>query len=355
MKILHPIGDWKLCRIKDRWRTVSAISLLSMGLCLLVFGCRSQGLVAESPASQAPKSQSGQQRGNIPILYDKGVDLDNHAAFGILATKPPQLLKPELGNIGAVRWTGDHRGVLVTDRKTGSTTLHFYDSVRHSFGSAQNVAKSLANPGVRYDLPSVYDFDCSPDGRYIVFSDEKGLTLFDLKSGKQRVILPPSPRRFTRTEELHSFEWSPDSKQIAFSVSGKDQATLIGEPYEDLWVMRADGTKLHKIGHGTSPSWSPDGRYIVAIAGTRTNGKRVYRYDLLRGARRLLRSARLGDYGFVSYSPDGKQIAMFGSYGSKDKFKDQCLFLTDTNGNFQRELATFEQLKPITYPVDFDW
>jgi Tol biopolymer transport system component len=52
--------------------------------------------------------------------------------------------------------------------------------------------------------------------------------------------------------------WSPDGKWIAF---------VPGPPRKGLWMMRADGSKLHRItigkGNPGGPSWSPNGKRIV--------------------------------------------------------------------------------------------
>jgi dipeptidyl aminopeptidase/acylaminoacyl peptidase len=54
--------------------------------------------------------------------------------------------------------------------------------------------------------------------------------------------------------------WSPDGKWIAF---------VPGPPRKGLWMMRADGSKLHRItigkGHPGAPSWSPNGKRIVFL------------------------------------------------------------------------------------------
>jgi WD40 repeat protein len=56
------------------------------------------------------------------------------------------------------------------------------------------------------------------------------------------------------SSENRQAAWSPDSSQVAFSVGDYYAST-------QLWVARADGTDLHRVGAGalarSDPAWSP--------------------------------------------------------------------------------------------------
>ena len=67
--------------------------------------------------------------------------------------------------------------------------------------------------------------------------------------------------------------WSPDGARIAFtrtSSCGDDCGT------DELYVMNADGSNVHRIATTTptieSPAWSPDGRWIAFAMSTGTGG-----------------------------------------------------------------------------------
>ncbi len=79
----------------------------------------------------------------------------------------------------------------------------------------------------------------------------------------------------------------------------------------DLYVMRSDGTQLHKVTHTTayewSPSWSPNGKWIVFAASGGGSPIAAIHPD---GTHRHRIGSAIGEY--PRYSPDGSKIV----YGS---------------------------------------
>jgi Tol biopolymer transport system component len=68
--------------------------------------------------------------------------------------------------------------------------------------------------------------------------------------------------------------WSPDGRWIAYSRFSPGSSSGSGEwAYADLWIMRSDGSEKQHIGDRQhhafwhDPSWSPNGRSIVLVAG----------------------------------------------------------------------------------------
>ena len=67
-------------------------------------------------------------------------------------------------------------------------------------------------------------------------------------------------RRITHTGDNSDPVWSPDGTRIAF-------ASYHAGAGNDIWIMRADGSRKIRITYGASaqqdPTWSPDGRWIA--------------------------------------------------------------------------------------------
>lgn len=280
----------------------------------------------------------------IPILFASAIEDEKVRAW--VPTEPVQEVDLPLKGAVKVKWLSDHSGILAVENQ-GPLVFRSYDREKHQFGQAQSVAKTLGNPGADYDLQitALQDFAPSPDGAGLVFGDEKGVHLFDLKTGSDRLLLTRSTLN-KRTDAPSYFAWSDDGKQVAFSVEGDEQIGLDQrDQLEELYTVNADGTGLRHVGQGFSASWSSDSRYIVAIYGGANFGRQLVRFDLQDGTQNVLRKTRLTTFTFVSYSPDGKQLAVV-SATEPDGFLES-LYLTTPNGQLERVLVPGRKMPPI--------
>ena len=145
----------------------------------------------------------------------------------------------------------------------------------------------------------------SPDGRRLAFALSDGrsdghLRLLDLDGGAER--------RFTRTNGLSSFSWTPDGGMIFAQFELVDRYRL----YSDLYRADGDGrvTRLTRGGRLTFPDVHPGGDRVVAVQeGGGTN--RLVLVELATGEITHLTEADPAvHWAFPRWSPDGSRIAV---------------------------------------------
>lgn len=92
-------------------------------------------------------------------------------------------------------------------------------------------------------------------------------------------------------------DWSPDDKQIAFETGGRDR---------EIHVQNVDGAGREKIGNGYCARWSPDGGQLAM-----TDHHQLLVVDLVSGEERALFDEPFESlFGGFNWSPDGKQLAL---------------------------------------------
>ncbi|HYF39393.1 MAG TPA: hypothetical protein VD930_06900 [Gemmatimonadales bacterium] len=92
----------------------------------------------------------------------------------------------------------------------------------------------------------------SPDGSRILFASGGDLHVMN-RDGSSRSQL-------VNAQRVLAYRWSPDGSMIAYT----DERVEGDDAFEDLWVVRSDGSSAARIASNASyPSWSPDGRQIA--------------------------------------------------------------------------------------------
>ena len=168
--------------------------------------------------------------------------------------------------------------------------------------NGDNVVHLTDHPGSDWLLA------CSPDGRRIAFTSERGVThdLYVMNSDGNNVI------RLTRDNFIEGRpSWSPDGTRIAF------ESVRFAVGNSEIYAMDADGNNLinltkHKW-HDFTPSWSSDGSKI-AFASTRDGRLDTPQHIFVMNADGKERRNLTGDTDLTNnlsptWSPDGSKIA----------------------------------------------
>ncbi len=213
----------------------------------------------------------------------------------------------------------------------------------------------------------------SPDGKQIAFLSNRK----DADKPAQIYLLPLNggeARPLTQIEgEIGAFEWSPDGKLLVCQVRKTDPEVLEREKDEQrrklgvvfrhydrvfykfdgygylprerwhLWLVdtrSGKGRQLtdHTIYDETSPSWSPDGQWLVFISNRAQNPDFMVDHDDIyimpaRGGELKKISAPVGSKSMPVFSPDGKLIAYFATQGEAVEYKNQGLWVAPVNGS----------------------
>ncbi len=221
-----------------------------------------------------------------------------------------------------------------------------------------------------------YDYSpaCSPDGRRIVFTSERGVThdLYVMDSDGNNVV------RLTHDNFVEiDPSWTPDGKRIAFSsfravvgnqeiyamdVNGNNPINLTKHKWQDnspswspdgskiafvsardgglftpqhIFVMNADGKERRNLTGDTDltknqyPTWSPDGSMIAFHSQHLFDpGLRYQIYAITAEGENLERLTEEGSNRFPAYSPDGEKIAYVSHRNG-----DSHIYLMETNGS----------------------
>jgi Tol biopolymer transport system component len=169
----------------------------------------------------------------------------------------------------------------------------------------------------------------SPDGKRIIYYDMpagKASRAYEVSAegGSPRPLIPEDWNHQTDPS------WSPDGKKVVFSGAGGDPASTIRifDP-----TTRRVSTLAGSQGF-FSPRWSPDGRYIAALA---TDSSSLSLFDFQTEKWTELAKGTTG--GFPNWSRDGQYLYIFGDNATS------VIRVRVSDGNIERmvDLKSFAQ------------
>ena len=200
----------------------------------------------------------------------------------------------------------------------------------------------------------------SPRGNRILYVEYIDNPANPSRSESAVFVMRPngSRRKAVATEYVHSVEWGPDGKELAWVMRG-DQASVYVGPFTS--------PRKRFIAFGSSPAWAPDGKSLALVedAGTSDGCTQLSVYDTVTARRkrivvapieredtRCINAAHTPDW-----SPGGRRLAYAGtgSRGGGDA-RNQEIFVIGRNGGRPRRLTrnNASDLRP-TWSPDGRW
>jgi Tol biopolymer transport system component len=190
----------------------------------------------------------------------------------------------------------------------------------------------------------------SPSGRYLTYWgwETGNLVLRDLKTGEKRPLTSEGTEgdeNVTLYQSAGISAWSTDGKQIAYvwNISGSDSRHI------ELRVVDFDGTKPRilfqdfEISEIVSLDWSPDGRYIVALALQREGLPQIMLVSTLDGSTRALTDLKVEIYPtIVLFSPDSRHVVY-------DRLPD---VMSPERDIYLMDIESGEETQLIQHPAD---
>ena len=199
---------------------------------------------------------------------------------------------------------------------TGTTPVWSPAGDRIAFQRGSALYSVNADGTSELRLAAGRDPSFSPDGALIAFERAGAIYVVAASGGAERRLTEDLCSRPASAIEP---AWSPDGARIAFTLEGCNG--------EEIFVMRADGSTVRRLGEGTSPSWSPAGDRI-AYEGLYGHGIYTMRPD---GTDRL----ELTEKGeAATWSPDGHRLAFMQDDGPGFEVR-----VINDDGSSERTLA----------------
>ena len=179
--------------------------------------------------------------------------------------------------------------------------------------------------------------DWSPDGRQIAFSVGLVGPALMAADGSDRRIVPIAD---APPFHGHKLSFAPDGRHLAYGRhSHPDRLTT----RVDIWRTRIDGGRDRRLASGSLPAWSPNGRMIAYVAGGIEEEGPIALMNAKTG--KLIRYLR-ARASWLDWSPDGRWLLYSRQTRKGPGFPDLYSIRADGRGSPRRLTKSRYQFEP---------
>jgi Tol biopolymer transport system component len=141
--------------------------------------------------------------------------------------------------------------------------------------------------------------EISPDGKYVAYTDDKGLHLSAIESGEAHDIAVPEEMR----TNLWGVTWFPDGEKLIFDCKSESEGDV-------LWLISVFGGAPRKLrAHSFRAKVSPDETSIAFLSGFPGDAHEIWLAGANgENARKILES-ETDDYESLAWSPSSRRLA----------------------------------------------
>jgi len=171
-------------------------------------------------------------------------------------------------------------------------------AVFRSRGLKSSSRKVLGERQITHNLMDypISSSEISPDGKYLAYTDRRGLHLVSVDTGDSHDVNVPEELQVS----VHDVTWFPDGERLAITTYDETNG-------QTVWLTSVFGGAVHKFRtHSSYPKVSPDGSVISFLSG---HGHEIWVAGSSGTNARKILSAEGAHYDSLAWSPSGQQIA----------------------------------------------
>lgn len=275
--------------------------LLTGGILLTLASCQPRGTITRTVPQVSTRERTVDYR-NLTVPEEGGIQFtkfteENEAVVGPYIRSSEGIITWYTPGMIAVSPNGEK--VAYVAERDGKRNIY----IKNTGGGRTTIQRTFRN--------NVLDMAYSPDGEYIVFTEEQNndYNILQIHAFQGAAIQQISATSYRESSPVYS----PQGDMI-FYTQGEYVSSISDYRYY-IWSINRQTALKTQYSEGFNPSMSKGGKSVITVCrNNRETGRgEIYTIDLNSGQETLILSDPDVGYSSPSLSPDGKTIAVVGT------------------------------------------